>query len=87
MSSPFLERRFGKFSIDMDTIKQHHEAVADIMGCVVVLEATNSFVKDQVDYIACSAAFDIVEEGAMIPEYDMEYDGETGEVTWTVKEA
>jgi len=53
-----------------------------IMSRVIVVEATNHFVKAVVRYTAICEDFDLLEDGEVIPDYDPEFDEDTGEISW-----
>lgn len=75
-------RRLGNFAFDLETINEHPDVVKGIMGSLIVLHADNSFAKAQVNYTAICDEFDEVKNGEVTPDYEVEYDPETEEVTW-----
>lgn len=77
------DRRIGRFAISVLNINENPEAISDILGTCIVLEATASFVTDTINYTAISPGFDELNNGEVVPEYDVEYDAESSEVSWT----
>lgn len=82
-----MEARFGKFEIDQGVLEDHPEIVRTIMSQCLVTRCEHDYAHKAFNYEAVVDAFEIVEPGAAIPTYDLEYDAETNTVTWTKKEA
>lgn len=83
----FKSNRLGRFEIEADVIDEVPEAVLRVMGTVIVISARMLPHKRAVEYIGMSEHFDeYVEAGEMPPLYDMGYDEETHEVSWTLAE-
>lgn len=78
-----LDRRFGRFVIDIDTINGSPEVVRHILGEVIVFEASTDYPRGVVDYQARCDAFEPVEAGATVPTYDILFDPETNIVSWS----
>ncbi|QXN72669.1 hypothetical protein RCZAHN_60 [Rhodobacter phage RcZahn] len=77
------DRRIGRFEITLDVINDHPDAVLAIMSKVIVVEATNHFAEATVRYTAICEDFEPLPDGMMFPDYDPEFDEETGEISWT----
>lgn len=61
--------RKGFFKISRSTIDKHPEAVMMVMARCVVVRAESLFIYDVVEYHAYSPEFNVVQEGALAPEY------------------
>jgi len=62
-------RRLGRFSIIIDMIRDHPEAVADVLAGTVVIRAEARIDSMTIEYLAWSMEFDPVPEGTMPPWY------------------
>lgn len=62
-------RRIGKFRISRDLIEDSPQAVRELMGRCIVIQAMYSFAIDDVEYIALCDDFDEIDEGDFPLEY------------------
>ena len=77
------DRRLGRFTIELDVLNDAPEVVKVIMSKTVILGAVFSLPMNHMIYDAQCDAFEEVPEGAEPPSYDVMFDSETSEVTWT----
>lgn len=80
------DRRVGKFKIDLDVINDAPEVVAQIMGQTIVVRAEVMIAEKVIEYHAICEHFEELDDGSMLPEYDVLYDGETDKITWSKSE-
>ena len=65
------DRRLGRFLIPTSLMERDPDIVRAVMGRCVILRAEHLYYGEQIDYVATSPDFDELEEGLMIPEYDV----------------
>ena len=78
-----VERRYGKFWIDTEVIEENADVVKVIMGNVIVLRAEHDYTMKRINYVAQCDAFEELDAGAEPPDYDVGFDPDTSEVTWS----
>lgn len=76
-------RRIGKFNIEIDVINDAPEVVQQVMGDVIVIRAEALLQTNMVEYHALCDSFEEVEDGVVVPEYDLMYDSVTSKIIWT----
>lgn len=78
--------RFGWFVISGMFIVDAPKAVKEIMGRCIIVHAAPEPHYDAIKYQAISDDFDEVQEGTVIPEYEIEAQKDSsGKVTWKFK--
>jgi len=66
-----LERRFGRFEFSIDVFGLHLELLQLIMSCCIPVEIIPRISSGILEYIAYSNQFDVLEEGEVIPYYNI----------------
>ena len=64
-----LARHLGKFSIARASIQDRPEMIQKVFKNMIVIQATNSFITDTVDYTAMSYKFRPIAIGYQVPYY------------------
>lgn len=80
------DRRRGRFQVGIHVINDAPEVVTQIMGQTIIVRAEAILAVDAIEYHAICEHFEELEDGMMVPEYDVIYDGETGKITWAKQE-
>lgn len=80
------ERRYGKFTIDAETLTAAPDVVRKVMGECIILRAEFRFTHNDIEYEAWCPAFEPSPLGAVPPIYDVVYSDETDSVTWAKQE-
>lgn len=75
----FLHNRVGKFSIDVQTVRELPQTVQAIMGDCIIVRCEHLFPSDSFEYIAYSKMFEVVGKGSVINTYSIEIDYDTGD--------
>lgn len=82
----FKSRKIGRFEIEAEIIDEHPDVVLQIMATVIVIGADIAPDRKVIEYVAICEAFDDLDEGSVAPSYDVEYDQDTQEVSWSRQE-
>ena len=75
--NPVKERRFGRFSVNVEMLREDDTFVNAFYDCgIIVLDARVDPCTDNIEYRAAWYRFDVVPFGAVVPEYKLLFDGE-----------
>lgn len=72
--SDLKHRNLGRFYITQANINSHYETVRKVMATMVVVEARFVPEKDRYHYVAISSLFEAVEEGRVVPSYNLKFE-------------
>ena len=75
-------KRYGKFFLSREMIIKYPNTIKKIMGECIILRAENMWCKEGIEYEALSDWFDEVEEGFIIPRYDIIFRNDGKNVKW-----
>jgi len=81
-----MQQRMGRFSLEDSLLTDMPEVGTKVMNGVMVVQCTHNFLTNSFDYLGVSEHFEGVEEGGDIPSYDVSWDEEAGEASWTKAE-
>ena len=76
------DRRIGKFEITEDVINDYPEAMKIIMGTLIVLRVEYDMVLGTLTYTAICSKFSTLEKTQKPFLYEVEYDPDTGDVSF-----
>lgn len=79
--SPDILRKVGRFTIPGEWLITSPEMIRAIMGHMIIIRAEHLWPNDTFEYVALSDLFRSVEKGVVPPEYCIEVDTDTNEVT------
>lgn len=69
----FGSNKLGKFSVSLALLADRSDKLKEVMSEVTILEATNHFHNNTIEYIGVSDSFRELDEGETIPEYRVIY--------------
>jgi hypothetical protein len=78
--------RAGRFEVPYELLQKHPDVVRRVLSEVIVVRAEMMVVIQAIEYDAYGLAFDQLEEGAIVPRYDIEYDTTADQVSWVRKD-
>lgn len=62
-------QRLGSFKVPAHLARSFDSNLKRIMGMCIVVRAEHFFAQDEIEYVALSEYFDVVDPGYKIPEY------------------
>lgn len=81
-----LDRRLGRFTVNSTFfIGAQRGEGENLFHRMIVLEVQHSPIEDRVYYIGWHPDFDIVQDGAVIPMYEAEFDAQSPYPKWRMK--
>lgn len=71
VKNPIEERRFGRFRISFELLKDKYPDMALLFRNLIVLKAEDDFASNSVMYTVAGEVFEPIEDGRIPPEYEV----------------
>lgn len=81
MTTPEHTRRLGKFSISWVLIDDNPQVVRQLLSKMIIVRAETLYHDRSIEYIAMCDDFDVIPEGMIVPQYDIEIDERVANIT------